>query len=65
MRILGLIARDQGMTQAFLDGEDLHKATASIVWGVPVDEVPKDMRTHAKSVNFGIAYGKQTCRLVA
>lgn len=65
MRILALVAGDEAMTQAFLDGEDLHKSTASIVWKVPVSEVSKDMRKNAKSVNFGIAYGKQTCRLVA
>ena len=49
------------MTQAFLDGEDLHKSTASIVWKVPVSEVSKDMRKNAKSVNFG----EQQRRLVA
>lgn len=65
MRILALVAGDEAMTQAFLDGEDLHKATASAVWKVPISEVSKDMRKNAKSVNFGIAYGKQTCRLVA
>ena len=58
MRILALVAGDEAMTQAFLDGEDLHKSTASIVWKVPVSEVSKDMRKNAKSVNFGIAYGE-------
>ena len=61
MRILALVAGDEAMTQAFLDGEDLHKSTASIVWKVPVSEVSKDMRKNAKSVNFG----KHNCRLVA
>lgn len=58
MRILGLIAKDTAMTQAFIDGEDMHKATASVVWNTPIEEVTKDMRQQAKSVNFGIAYGE-------
>ena len=58
MRIAGVISEDKNLTDALLSGKDLHKATASLVWGVPVDEVPKDMRTNAKAVNFGIIYGK-------
>lgn len=58
MRIAAVISKDENLTQALLSGKDLHKSTASLVWGVPVDEVPKDMRTRAKSVNFGIIYGK-------
>lgn len=58
MRIAGVISGDKALLKALLSGADLHKSTASLVWGVPVDEVPKDMRTRAKSVNFGIIYGK-------
>lgn len=58
MRILALAAGDEAMTQAFLDGADLHKETASIVWGVPVEEISGDLRKKAKAVNFGIAYGE-------
>ena len=58
MRVAGIISEDETLKQAFLSGQDLHKSTASLVWGVPVDEVPKDMRTNAKAVNFGIIYGK-------
>lgn len=50
MRIAGIISKDENLTKALLSGKDLHKSTASLVWGVPVDEVPKDMRTAAKSV---------------
>jgi DNA polymerase I-like protein with 3'-5' exonuclease and polymerase domains/uracil-DNA glycosylase len=57
-RILGLAAMDEEMTQAFLDGKDLHKETATIVYGVPIEEVTDDMRSMAKSVTFGIAYGE-------
>lgn len=46
------------MTQAFLDGKDIHKETASLVFGVPIDEVTDDMRSSAKSTTFGIAYGE-------
>lgn len=58
MRVAGIISKDKNLTQALLSGKDLHKSTASLVWGVPIDEVPKDMRTNAKAVNFGIIYGK-------
>lgn len=65
MRILALVAGDNAMTQAFFNGEDLHKATASILYDKPISEISKDERQSAKRVNFGLAYGKQTCRLVA
>lgn len=57
-RILGLAALDEEMTQAFLDGKDLHKETATFVYGVPVEEVTDDMRSMAKAVTFGLAYGE-------
>ncbi|QIW88731.1 DNA polymerase I [Bacillus phage P59] len=57
-RILGLAAMDEDMTQAFLDGKDLHKETATFVYGVPIEEVTDDMRTMAKAVTFGLAYGE-------
>lgn len=58
MRIAGVISEDPTLLKAFLSGQDLHKSTASLVWGVPIEEVSKDLRTAAKSVNFGIIYGK-------
>ena len=57
-RILALAAKDDEMTQAFLDGADIHKETASLVFGVPIDQVTDDMRSSAKSTTFGIAYGE-------
>ncbi|QQO41349.1 DNA polymerase I [Bacillus phage 015DV004] len=57
-RILGLAAMDEEMTQAFLDGADLHKETATFVYGVQVDQVTDDMRSMAKAVTFGLAYGE-------
>ena len=45
------------MQEAFRNGEDIHTVTASQAFGVPVDQVTKQMRSHAKAVNFGIVYG--------
>ena len=58
MRIACVISGDETLLHAFQSGADLHKSTASLVWGVPIDKVSKEMRTNAKSVNFGIIYGK-------
>lgn len=58
MRILALAAGDDEMTQAFLDGADVHKDTAAMVNKVPLDKVTKQQRKNAKAVNFGIAYGE-------
>ena len=57
LRLLAHIADDEAMKQAFLTGEDIHTVTASQVFGVPVAQVTKQMRSHAKAVNFGIVYG--------
>jgi DNA polymerase-1 len=46
------------MIQAFRDGIDIHKATASKVFHTPLEEVTKDQRSAAKAVNFGIIYGQ-------
>ncbi len=51
------LSGDEGMIQAFRDGSDIHTATAAKIYHVPMDEVSKDMRRHAKTVNFGIIYG--------
>ena len=57
LRLLAHIADDDAMKQAFLTGEDIHTVTAAQVFGVPVNQVTKQMRSHAKAVNFGIVYG--------
>ena len=57
LRLLAHIADDEAMKQAFLTGEDIHTVTAAQVFGVPTDQVTKQMRSHAKAVNFGIVYG--------
>ncbi len=58
LRILAELSNDAEFIKAFESGEDLHKATASNMFGVPIEEVTKEMRTQAKSINFGLAYGR-------
>ncbi|MFT4779980.1 MAG: DNA polymerase-1 [Flavobacteriales bacterium] len=58
LRIIAALSEDEGMIQAFLAGEDIHKATASKVFGVPIESVDREMRSKAKAVNFGIIYGQ-------
>ncbi|MFM1771221.1 MAG: hypothetical protein RLZZ71_363 [Bacteroidota bacterium] len=58
LRIIAALSGDQNMIEAFQQGEDIHKATASKVFNVPLEEVTKDMRSKAKAVNFGIIYGQ-------
>ena len=57
LRVLAHIADDKAMQKAFCDRVDIHTATASQVFGVPVEEVTPLQRRHAKAVNFGIVYG--------
>jgi DNA polymerase-1 len=58
LRIIASLSNDENMCEAFLHGEDIHKATAAKVFGVPLEEVSKEMRSKAKAVNFGIIYGQ-------
>jgi len=57
LRIITHLSGDPAMTEAFREGLDIHAATAARVYKVPIEEVSKDMRRHAKAVNFGIIYG--------
>jgi len=57
LRLLAHIANDETMQRAFLAGEDIHTVTASQAFGVPMAEVTRELRSHAKAVNFGIVYG--------
>ncbi len=59
LRILAHMSQDPHLIEAFLDGEDVHKVTASQVFQIPLDKVTKEMRSKAKAVNFGILYGQQ------
>ncbi len=57
LRVLSHISKDVVMQNAFKDGVDVHKVTASQVFDVPLEDVTKQMRSSAKAVNFGIVYG--------
>ena len=58
LRIVAAISGDVNMCKAFIDGTDIHTATAARVYKVAESEVTKEMRYKAKSVNFGIIYGQ-------
>ncbi|MCW5636059.1 MAG: DNA polymerase I [Rubrivivax sp.] len=57
LRIMAHISEDPGLLRAFADGVDVHRATASEVFGVPVGEVTSEQRRYAKVINFGLIYG--------
>ena len=57
LRIMAAVSGDKVMTEAFRNGEDIHAATASKIFGIPISEVTSDMRRKAKTANFGILYG--------
>lgn len=58
LRLLAHVAKDEHLIEAFNKNIDVHTMTASKVFGVPIEEVTKDMRRKAKAVNFGIVYGQ-------
>ncbi len=57
LRIIAEISNDTSMLEAFIAGNDFHKATAAKVYGVPYDDVTSEQRRNAKTVNFSITYG--------
>ena len=57
LRIMAHITEDPGLVGAFMRDEDIHAATASQVFGVPLDQVTSEMRRRAKVFNFGVLYG--------
>ncbi|MCB0118638.1 MAG: DNA polymerase I, partial [Anaerolineales bacterium] len=57
LRIVAHMAEDEAMLAAFRAGEDIHATTAAAVYDIPLEEVTKDMRRHAKAINFGLIYG--------
>lgn len=58
LRIIAHVCGDPTLTNAFRNGEDIHIATAALMYGIPVAEVSHDQRRAAKTVNYGIAYGQ-------
>ncbi|MEP5256354.1 MAG: DNA polymerase I [Winogradskyella arenosi] len=57
LRIIAALSEEETMIEAFKNGEDIHASTASKVFGVPLEEVTREQRSNAKTVNFGIIYG--------
>jgi DNA polymerase-1 len=57
LRIMAHLSGDEGLLQAFAEGADIHRATASEVFGAPLDEVSPEQRRAAKAINFGLIYG--------
>ena len=63
LRLIAAVAGEQAMLEAFAAGQDIHRATAALVYGVAYDDVEPDMRRKAKTVNFGIIYGAGATRM--
>ncbi|HIW76574.1 MULTISPECIES: DNA polymerase I [Gordonibacter] len=59
LRLLAHLSGDEHLVAAFCSGADFHAATASRVFGIPVEDVTPELRSRAKAVNFGIVYGQQ------
>lgn len=57
LRVLSHMSEDENLIQAFQQGQDIHRSTASFVFHTPFDEVTELQRRNAKAVNFGIVYG--------
>ena len=60
LRILAHFSKDPELLHAFNSGQDIHAYTASLIFSVPIHEVTSEMRTQAKTVNFGIIYGQSS-----
>ena len=65
LRIMAHLSRDEGLVEAFMTGADIHRHTASEIFGVPQDEVTSDQRRYIKAVNFGLIYGMSAFGLAA
>ena len=57
LRIMAHLSQDKNMIEAFREGQDIHLITAAKIYGIPLDQVTRDMRRNAKTANFGIIYG--------
>jgi DNA polymerase I len=58
LRLLAHLSEDPAFIQAFRSGGDIHRQTASLIFGVPLDKVTSEMRARAKTINFGTIYGQ-------
>ncbi len=60
LRIMADLSGDEALIEAFRSGRDFHKYVASLVYGIPVDEITSDQRSHVKAMSYGLAYGLST-----
>ena len=58
LRLMAHLSGDEAFVEAFRQGGDIHRQTASVIFGVPVDEVTPEMRGRAKTINFATIYGQ-------
>ncbi|HEX9591752.1 MAG TPA: DNA polymerase I, partial [bacterium] len=63
LRLLAHFSGDERLIQAFVDGADIHRATAAQIFGLEEDQVTEAMRRDSKTINFGILYGMGAFRL--
>lgn len=61
--VLAHLSQDTNLCKAFIDGVDVHRSTASLIYNIPPEQVTADMRRFAKTVNFGVMYGMSAFRL--
>jgi DNA polymerase-1 len=57
LRIVAHMSRDEAMLNAFRAGQDIHATTAAAIYSLPIEEITKEQRHHAKAINFGLIYG--------
>jgi DNA polymerase-1 len=57
LRLVAALSGDESMMNAFFNGDDIHAATAAKIYNIEIEDVTREMRRNAKSVNFGIVYG--------
>jgi DNA polymerase-1 len=65
LRIMAHLSEDEGLLAAFAQGQDVHRATASEVFGVSVEQVSAEQRRYAKVINFGLIYGMSSFGLAS
>ncbi len=57
LRLVAHMSQDEAMIAAFRAGQDIHATTAAAIYGIPLEQVTKEQRRHAKAINFGLIYG--------
>ena len=63
LRILAYVSQEESLMDSFARNEDIHKRTASILYGLPIEEITKEQRRNAKAINFGLLYGMGATKL--